>query len=239
MSIKEVDNWYPDKFSDKIDMILLKLSQLSRYIGDDISISSSEIASLLFIIKISEPNFSVLSENTQIKFLLGHLSSVSYITYTVNTSKLAQYKIQLRSNGWQRIDELEKTNENNKNVFVAMSFDDDMKIVRENIKRGIEYAGYLSVIMDEVEHNRQIVPEMLHEIRNAKFVVAELTKHNNGAYFEAGYALGLGKEVIHLCKKDNFGKGAHFDVKQVNTILWEKEEDIAELLKKRINATIK
>ena len=93
--------------------------------------------------------------------------------------------------------------------------------------------------MDEIEHNHQIVPEMLYEIRQAKFVIAELTGHNNGAYFEAGYALGNGKEVIQLCRKDKFGEDGHFDVKQVNTILWEDTKDLQERLKNRIRATMK
>ena len=97
---------------------------------------------------------------------------------------------------------------------------------------------YGPIFMDEIEHNNQIVPEMLHEIRQSKFVVAEFTKHNNGAYYEAGYAAGLGKEVIHICKKDSFDKGIHFDVKQVNTIIWETEVELTKRLLKRIEAII-
>ena len=92
--------------------------------------------------------------------------------------------------------------------------------------------------MDEIEHNHQIVPEMLYEIRQARFVIAELTGHNNGAYYEAGYALGLGKDVIHVCKSEQFGTDGHFDVKQVNTVLWDNETELAEKLAKRIKATI-
>ena len=92
--------------------------------------------------------------------------------------------------------------------------------------------------MDEIEHNHQIVPEMLYEIREAKFVIAELTGHNNGAYFEAGYALGLGKEVIQICSKSKFGEDGHFDVKQINTILWDDTDDLIKKLVARIKATI-
>ncbi len=93
--------------------------------------------------------------------------------------------------------------------------------------------------MDEIEHNHQIVPEMLYEIRNSKFVVAELSHHNNGAYYEAGYALGIGKEVIHICQKNQLNNGLHFDVSQVNTICYEFIDEIPYKLRKRIEATIK
>ena len=57
----------------------------------------------------------------------------------------------------------------------------------------------------------------------------------NDAYFEEGYAMGLGKPVIHLCKKDI---KLHFDIAQKNTIMWETEADIPERLCNRIKATI-
>ena len=72
-------------------------------------------------------------------------------------------------------------------------------------------------------------------IKESKFVVVDLTHQNNGAYFEEGYAMGLGKPVIQLCKD---GEELHFDIKQKNTILWKSEDEIAERLKRRILATI-
>ena len=137
----------------------------------------------------------------------------------------------------ERIYELQKHQVNNSNVFVAMKFGEETQALREKIKEGLE--GYNVRIMDEIEHNHQIVPEMLYEIRNSKFVIAELSNHNNGAYYEAGYAFGLGKEVIHICQKNEMKKGLHFDVAQVNTIVYEDIDEIPEKLKRRIQATIK
>jgi nucleoside 2-deoxyribosyltransferase len=39
------------------------------------------------------------------------------------------------------------------------------------------------------------------DIRTARFVLADLTGNNNGVYWEAGFAEGLGKPVIYTCKK--------------------------------------
>lgn len=79
---------------------------------------------------------------------------------------------------------------------------------------------------------------MLYEIRESRFIVAELTGHNNGAYFEAGYALGYGKEVIQVCNKNKFDEDGHFDVKQINTVMWENQDDLYNRLDARIKATI-
>ena len=66
------------------------------------------------------------------------------------------------------------------------------------------------------------------EILNEKIFV-------NGAYFEEGYAMGLGKTVIQLCKEET---KLHFDIAQKNTIMWKKEEEIPQMLTNRIKATI-
>ena len=77
-----------------------------------------------------------------------------------------------------------------------------------------------------------------YEIKNSRFVIAELSHHNNGAYYEAGYAYGLNKEVIHICSEEALNNELHFDVKQVNTITYKNVDEIPEKLKRRIKATI-
>ncbi len=116
-----------------------------------------------------------------------------------------------------------------------MKFGDETKALREAIRQGVKTAGYYAIFIDEVQHNDFITPELLKHIRDSRFVVADLTHQNNGAYFEEGYAMGLGKPVIQLCKRD---VNLHFDIAQKNTIMWETEGDIPERLANRIKATI-
>ena len=104
-----------------------------------------------------------------------------------------------------------------------MKFGEDTNCLRAAIKKGIADAGYIPILIDEVQH------------RNSKFVVVDLTHQNNGAYFEEGYAMGYGKQVIQLCKAD---VTLHFDIAQKNTIIWKTEDEIPERLKNRILATI-
>ena len=122
-----------------------------------------------------------------------------------------------------------------KKVFVAMWFDDSMKKARESIEKVISDCEYKPMLIDIKEHNNQIVPEIFKEIDDSTFVVADLTGHRGGVYYEAGYAMAKGKQVI-LCCKD--GETTHFDVAQINTIYWKDEDDLYERLIKRIKATI-
>ena len=89
-----------------------------------------------------------------------------------------------------RIYDLQKYQENNINVFVAMTFSDETKEIRESIRKGIIDAKFSDVFIDEIIHNQQIVPEIFRMIRDSKFLIMDITITNYGAYYEAGYAIG-------------------------------------------------
>ncbi|MDA1051804.1 MAG: hypothetical protein O3C40_15165 [Planctomycetota bacterium] len=65
----------------------------------------------------------------------------------------------------------------------------------------------------------------MSEIRKARFLVADFTKHRNGVYFEAGYAIGLQIPVIWLCREDEMGR-VHFDTEHFNHIVWKDATDL-------------
>lgn len=240
-----VENWYPRSFAEKIDKILMYLANVSLYNGYSCKFKLKEISYLLFMHNSYgdgnwewEDELEYLLKYFHENSLENNLGEVDLIDYVDNLDDEENpFSIVLSPIAWEKVYELQKSLSINKNVFVAMKFGKETNALREKIKEGLE--GYNVRIMDEIEHNHQIVPEMLYEIRNSKFVIAELSNHNNGAYYEAGYALGLGKEVIHICQKNELSNGLHFDVAQVNTIVYENIDEIPEKLKKRIQATIR
>lgn len=147
----------------------------------------------------------------------------------------------ISAKGWQRMNELQAHKTEKKQAFVAIAFKEETEPIREAIRCGIENSGFSATLIDEKEHNNQIVPEIFHEIEKSSFLVVDVTYPNYGAYYEAGYALGKGKEVIFCCRQEEFNQSdtrPHFDVAQKSMIVWKGEEDLAERLKKRIEATI-
>jgi nucleoside 2-deoxyribosyltransferase len=124
-----------------------------------------------------------------------------------------------------------------KDVFIAMSFSEEMIKAKSSIKKALKECGYNAVIMDERDHNNQIVPEIYLQIRESKFAVIDLTQQKTGVYYEAGYAKAMEKEIIYLCKNDDF-KNIHFDIAQQNVIKWDDEFDLQEKLEQRIIATV-
>jgi len=145
--------------------------------------------------------------------------------------------LEIAENGWL---EIEKNIKHiySKQGFIAMWFDPAMDLVKNKIKEAINDTKiYLSQRIDEKQFNNEITGEILFEISNSKFVVADLTGQRNGVYFEAGFAIGKNIPVIFTCKKEE-EKSVHFDVRQYNIILWNDEEDLYVKLKDRILGTI-
>ena len=138
--------------------------------------------------------------------------------------------------------------------FVAMWFDSGMdKVWEEAIKPACEETGYNPIRVDKEQFNDDINDHIISGIKEAYFVIADLTGFRGGVYYEAGFARGLEKEVI-LCCKDGYEvkikyagsrklkpeKGPHFDVNHLKTIYW-KDDDLPafkQSLKERILATV-
>lgn len=235
----QVKAFYNVNFSQKISMILFDLANRSKFFNDCVEYSFNQLLSLMFC-KRWDNNNKIYSEKlllNQVEFIIDYLEQNKMIEYSFHNID-TNIMLRILTSGWTRIETVEQNDNEKKDVFIAMSFDQSMDDIKDTIKKVISDNGYNPRIMSEIEHNHQIVPEMLYEIRQAKFLIAELTNHNNGAYFEAGYALGVGKDVIQVCRKDTFGTDGHFDVKQVNTILWENQDDLYKRLDARIKATI-
>lgn len=160
-------------------------------------------------------------------FLQGGISSDGVVGLTISPE------------GWAYIESLNEVNPESQIGFVAMWFDEKVKdVYEEGIKKGIEDAGYEPLRMDMLQHNNRIDDEIIAKIRASRFLVTDLTGQRGGAYFEAGYAMGLGLPVIWTCSKEELDD-VHFDTRQYYFITW--DDDLNELrinLRYRIEATI-
>ncbi|MDR0917798.1 MAG: nucleoside 2-deoxyribosyltransferase [Oscillospiraceae bacterium] len=96
-------------------------------------------------------------------------------------------------------------------------------------------------IVQDKEFNDGISDKIKAEIRTSKAVIADYTYENQGVYFEAGYADGLGIPLIRFCeekwalnKKGSIENAVHFDERHNNLIVWKSFPDLEERLKNRI-----
>ncbi|MDE0400587.1 MAG: hypothetical protein OXL96_22570 [Candidatus Poribacteria bacterium] len=211
---------------------------LIRYIGDKVSESGSPISNTIY--KIQEA-IEAPSDEFALQ-LIEDLKERGTIIHRVSPGAggmLMEFNLSL--DGWEKY-EAEKRGQFAGNYgFIAMQFNDPdleafvQKVVKPTVKEGI---GYDLVDMRDVPEAGIIDNIMRVRIRDAAFVIAELSHDNLGAYWEAGYAEGLGKPVIYICEKKKFDKkGTHFDTNHCTTVFWNRDND--EGFKKELIATIR
>ena len=137
--------------------------------------------------------------------------------------------VNLTLDGWEHYEAEKHGQVEGDYGFVAMQFNDCAldPFVKNVVKPAVKEAiGYDLVDMRDVGQAGVIDNLMRMQIRNAKFVLVDLTHDNNGAYWEGGYAEGLGKPVIYICEREKFeGRrpeqgGTHFDTNHCTTIPW-------------------
>jgi len=158
-------------------------------------------------------------------------------------------RVHLTSKGFERLEALEAANRDSQQGFIAMWFDDGMAHAAAAIADAIEDAGYTPMIINNKEHTGDITDAIIAEIRRSRFVVADFTcgvadadgrkegVPRGGVYFEAGFAKGLGVEVIWACRKDCIPY-LHFDTRQNAHIVWDSPVDLREKLTRRIGAVV-
>jgi hypothetical protein len=111
--------------------------------------------------------------------------------------------------------------------FLAMKFGEEPleNITQNHLKPAVKDLGYELVDMRDVALPGIVDNIMRMRIRDANFVIVDLTHDNPGAYWEAGYAEGLGKPVLYICDKDKFDEhGTHFDTNHCTTVMWKADE---------------
>lgn len=144
--------------------------------------------------------------------------------------------ISLTLSGWNKYEALQRLSDGSKLAFVAMKFKriDDKEtdyffqdiLLPEHLMPAIKETGFrLSNPLADEPKAGNIHARLEVEIKNARFVVAELSHHNNGAYWEAGFAKGLSKPVIYMFNKEIAGHASppHFDVGSDHIIFWDKK----------------
>jgi len=148
-----------------------------------------------------------------------------YINDNLNNHNASQ-KFRLTFKGWEKFEELGRGISDSKKVFMAMPYDNiSVSKAYDEFKIAAEQAGFNLYKLSDDPKAGLIDNWLRVEIRLARFLVADLTNNNNGAYWEAGFADGLGKTVIYTCEKKFFDeKHTHFDTNHFLTIRWEEDK---------------
>ena len=140
----------------------------------------------------------------------------------------------MTTKGWEEAEAIEKPAAVREKAFVAMWFSERVTFAFSNgIEPAIDETGYRAIRIDLQKHADSVIDRIFAEIKEARFIVADFTGQLGGVYFEAGFARGLGLDVIWTCRDDHF-QNLHFDVKGFNVIVWKTPHELRERLNDRI-----
>jgi hypothetical protein len=118
-----------------------------------------------------------------------------------------------------------------------MWFDPTMDKIYKKIEDAVWEAGYKPIRVDRAHFTGDINDKIIAEIRKSKFLIADYTGQRHGVYYEAGYAKGMGLEVISSCN-ENDKQNLHFDTSHQNHIIWKTDDELHDKLLDRILAII-
>lgn len=183
--------------------------------------------------------------NAGFGLLVNHLKSSGLVDGMHDTflSGESISHIALTFSGWDYYENLRLGGKTYRKAFMAMKFGDSIldALLDQVLKPAAKRAGFDLYKLDDRPRAGLIDDRMRVEIRASDFVVADLTHDNLGAYWEAGFAEGLGKPVIYTCERTKFDlTRTHFDTNHHLTIVWDAStpESAGVLLTETIRATL-
>ncbi len=226
----------PRTYADYVDRITELVTHRAAFPGAVASWSLGELAALTQLSIEHAPK------------LLRQLINQGLL-HEVPAQVLAQVRsdtivaLELTERGWERADRLDR-GVHSRRAFVAMSFDPSMRDAYvSGIRPALELCGYsVPFRVDDHEHDllfgsgryaTRTDDRVIAGIRQAKFVLADVTGHRPAVYYEAGFAEGIGVPVIWSCRRDDLANVC-FDTRQNAHLVWDEPSE----LKIRLEAKI-
>jgi len=208
----------------QVQNVLLLIKNHVNYAGDDFDIDSSKHT---YMVGAMNPRFlgQLITKLKNDGLIDGQLSN------TLGSNVKGRFSLTIE--GWQKCESIINGESQLKSAFMAMDFKNPNieKVYKEMYKPLCKKYGYdLSTLNKKVG----LIDNTLREqIIDSKFLIADLTDDNYGAYWESGFAEGSKVPVIYCCEKSKFEeKKTHFDTNHLLTACWlidDKDYTIKEL----------
>ena len=149
----------------------------------------------------------------------------------VHGSNFNRISVLLLQKGWERYAELQRPNKESKYVFLAMKFvKEQQEFLKEKLSPMLKDLGLELRLLPEIPSKENLIDNKLRvAIRQSRLLICDLTHGNKGAYWEAGYAEGLGLPVIYIGNQEILDSEdkeikPHFDVNHQNIFSWKQDD---------------
>jgi hypothetical protein len=200
-----VDNW-TGRFLDAqpLPTPSEQLDNLILWVGDhQPSIAESTLISIPAISAWIGASITRDSPGATIGWLLGQQTPKPLIEDKSGPDGLKRLRLTMA--GWNRYEALKRGHIESRKAMMAMKFDRELKTLLEAFRVAVSRAGF-ELFTIEAGPAGSIDDQLRVALRVSRFIIADLTHGNPGAYWESGYVEGLGRPVIYTCRKKEWDK---------------------------------
>ncbi len=221
--LKEIEKTIPNYSPSQKQLILLRhIERKTSFPGHSVNVVSNLDFPLAWASQAEEFTYYLDS--------LIHRGLLRCTDGSIDVFDSFAHLVQITPDGWNYLDQHAKSSVLSDQAFVAMSFSPGLNPIWEYaIQPAVSKSGYKAYRVDAEPHSERIDAKIITEIKNSRFLIADVTEQRPGVYFEAGFAIGIGIPVIWCVRKNDLEK-VHFDTRQYQHIVWETESDMAEKL---------
>lgn len=224
----------PKSPKEKLDNLIIFLFSQQKFEGSEIDLKSCGSTELI-LRKLYFKNYQ------EYWFYLSTLKTTGLISYLDTSSKNgnADIDIHLTYSGLEYVINLQESGETSNKCFIAMNFSGEMAETRDLIKEVVLKCGYKPILIDEINYESELTinDAIIRSIKECKFLIADFSGQRHGVYFEAGYALGKGRQVIYLCHESDF-ENTHFDTNHYPHIVYNDLANMGTKLENKIRAWV-
>lgn len=151
MDQKIISLWFPKSFSQKVDMILIKLNELTEFVGQEIKLDIPSLLSCMFVRRFKLDNRETVEDKELVKqalymtsylFEIGYVKGINCINGDVSRADSYYGEISITPKGYDRIDQLQQRDNDGKDVLVAMRFGSETLKLREAIREGTGFPNW-------------------------------------------------------------------------------------------------
>jgi len=114
-------------------------------------------------------------------------------------------------------------------VFVLTPLSHDEAVTYEVVQAACENAGLRAIRGDEQNISGAILPVIVQEILQSRFVIANLNGRNPNVFYEMGIAQALGKDVLMFAHRDDV-TDIPFDIAQQHIIFYTNRRQLRDRL---------
>jgi len=211
-----------DDIEKKSELLLESIKRKTKNYGDRVDFEPNKAISWGFA-----------HDQNELFALLDLLEDSGYI---VSSKSTGSFPVKITASGWKYL-KTETKRVNYKKGFIAIKFD-EMDDSIDAISQAITDAGFEPKCIKNEHFDEIIMNKALGEIRESGFVVVDLTGDSSNVLFEAGFAYGLSKKIIFVCKEENKGD-AKFYSKHFKIYFYKSNKELAEVLTQAIRAIVK